>query len=66
MKPEYKPRRQTTSNASLVTEVTKDGKLVGAVLWSKNRNDSAFVEVEDLNAVGHVFKKLALRARRGG
>ncbi len=65
MKPsEYSPRRSPKSKSALVTEVTDGGRIVGAVVWSRNKNDSAFVEAADLNAVGHVLKKLSTRARK--
>lgn len=60
----YRPNRSARSKSSLVTEVTDGGRIVGAVVWSKNKNDSAFVEAADLNAVGHVLKKLSTRVRK--
>lgn len=60
----YAPRRSPKSKSSLVTEVTSGGRLIGAVVWSGDKNDSAYVEAKDLNAVGHVLKKLATRARK--
>ena len=48
----------------LVTEVTKDGRLIGACVWAKNQDTAIFVEAEDLNAVGHAVRRLAHRVGR--
>ena len=60
----YKPKSGVSFTSSLVTEVTRQGELIGVTVWERSRNVGVFVEAEDMTAIGHVLKKLGLRYSR--
>lgn len=58
-------RKRRQDDRGLLTEVLIGGKLAGAVIWSRDRRTSVFVEEQDFRYFGDYFIRLYERKRKG-
>lgn len=57
-------RGESKGQTTLVTEVTSEGRLIGATVWSRSRQEGVFVEASDFEHVRSRFNVLSKHLRK--